>query len=141
MATSAFAVLFDGEHHAVKVRFRHWLPRLLKKGGLAIGSTVYVSAHVGMLHPLVLGHELLHVLDFVRLRKRVVGQWYWLAVVVDLWRYFWEWVTSGFSYRNMPEERWAYAEAKQVAEQQHPAVSVGLWDLLPIAHWAMDSDT
>jgi len=116
---------FDGEPVTVTLRPEHWLPWLLRTDGTAIGTTVYLRKPMTETSDILLGHELVHVLDFVRCRRRVWRQSYGLAVVVDLAAYLWSWVASGFDYYGMPEEIKAYGEQALVAHATHPDIQWG----------------
>ena len=113
---------FDGEPVTVTLRPEHWLPRLFFTDGVTVGTTVYLRKPMADNSEAFLGHELVHVLDFLRWRRRVWRQSHRLAVTVDVATYLWSWVTSGFSYQRMPEEIKAYGEAALVAVGTHPDI-------------------
>jgi len=116
---------FDGEPVTVTLRPEHWLPRLFFTDGVAVGTTVYLRKPMADNSEEFLGHELVHVLDFLRWRRRVWWQSHRLAVTVDVATYLWSWVTSGFSYQRMPEEIKAYSEAALVEAETHPDIRWG----------------
>lgn len=116
---------FDGEPVTVTVRPEHWLPPLFFADGVAVGTTVYLRKSLVDTSDTLIGHELVHVLDFLRWRRRVWWQSHRLAVIVDVTTYLWSWVTSGFSYQRMPEEIKAYSEQALVEADTHPDIR---WD-------------
>ena len=121
-AVKRLRVRCDGEEMVVTCRHGHWLPRLLGYSGVAVGTTVYFALLPSETSARLLGHELIHVLDFVRVRRR--WRWHWLAVAVDLARYAWAWARVGFRYRQIPEEIVAYRDESRVAYGAHPDVQV-----------------
>jgi hypothetical protein len=122
--TRILKVAFDGEMHPVKLRGRHWLPKLLGYGGVSVGLTVFLRPDTLSAHPALVGHELVHTLDFVRRRRRVWRGWYWLSVGVDLAAYAWSWLRVGCRYHRIPEEITAYNEQYLVAYDNHPAIRI-----------------
>ena len=115
---------FDGEPVTVTLRPEHWLPRLLRTDGTAIGTTVYLRKPMAETSSILLGHKLVHVLDFVRRRRRVWRQSYRLAVALDLAAYLWSWIACGFDYYGMPEEVMAYSEQALVFAGAHPHITM-----------------
>jgi hypothetical protein len=125
MSRHLLAVTFDGVLHPVSLHGRHWLPRVFGFDGVAIGRTVYLRLDVAETSRRLIGHELVHVLDFVRRWRR--WRWYWLAVVLDIAQYLVAWVRAGFRYHAIPEEVSAYTEQSAVMLGTHPHITVQSW--------------
>lgn len=125
MSRHLLTVTFDGVPHPVTLRGRHWLPRLFGSDGVAIGRTVYLRRDVAETSRRLIGHELVHVLDFVRRWRR--WRWYWLTVVLDIAHYLVAWVRAGFKYNAIPEEIAAYGQEVAVMYGRHPHITVASW--------------
>lgn len=117
-------VLFDDEPVPVTIRTKHWLPQLVGTDGMAIGTTIYTAQPRAWASFTLLAHELLHVLDFVRLRRRTWRTSTPLAVGWDLARYAGQWLAAGFRYRHMAEEAWAYQQQALAAAGQYPGLNL-----------------
>lgn len=117
-------VLFDEEPVPVTIRTAHRLPQLLGTDGMAIGTTIYTAQPRAWASFTLIAHELLHVLDFVRLRRRTWRGHYGLAVGWDLARYAGQWLKAGFRYRSMVEEEWAYREQWRAAAGTYPGLGL-----------------
>ena len=122
--TSAIRVKLDGVVHDVTVHFNHWLPQWLGASGVSIGRSIYIRRDRSFPHRILLGHELVHTLDYVRKLDRVPGRVEWIAVAWDLLAYFLSWVRVGFRYDAMPEEIKAYAEQGVVAYGNHADIQI-----------------
>ena len=125
MSCHLLTVTFDGVPHPVTLHGRHWLPRVFGFDGVAIGRTVYLRLNVTQASRQLVGHELVHVLDFVRRWRR--WRWHWLAVVLDIAHYLVAWMRAGFKYGAIPEEVSAYADEGSVMLGTHPHITVQSW--------------
>lgn len=120
-------VRLDGTVYPIKVRPGHWLPRMLRFNGTSIGLTIFLAQPRGGYSLHLIAHELVHALHFVRLRKRIPGRLYWVAVAADLIIYMVEWLRAGCDYRGMPEEVRAYTQQAEVAAGTHPDIEI-IWE-------------
>lgn len=50
----------------VKVRFSHWLPRLIGVTGITIGKTIYYSCSRSAVTPNLFIHEFIHIYQYQR---------------------------------------------------------------------------
>lgn len=124
MNTHTIRVRLDGSVYPITLRYGHWLPRLIRFGGVHIGTTVLFRRPHPKPKRSLLGHELIHALDFVRLWNRTPFRLYWLAVAWDIARYFVAWMLAGFRYRRIPEEVVAYRDQWLVAYGSHPDIQL-----------------
>jgi hypothetical protein len=122
--TTTIRVKLDGEVHHVTVHYEHWLPHWLRVGGVSIARSIFIRRARSVPHRILLGHELVHTLDYVRKLDRVPGRVRWIAVLWDLSAYFASWVRVGFRYEAMPEEVRAYAEQGVVAYGNHADIQI-----------------
>lgn len=118
-------VFFDGVETPVTLKFCHWLPKLLKSGGTAIGNNALFPRNPEETALILIAHELIHVYDFTKKSKQIPGG-YTFDVMGDLLVYLWDWIKAGFSYRKNAEEVWAYAEQEQVLNGTHPHIKA-IW--------------
>jgi hypothetical protein len=122
--TTTLRVKLDGEVHNVTVHYGHWLPHWLRVGGVSIGRSIFIRRARSFPHLLLLGHELVHTLDYVRKLNSVPGRVEWMAVAWDLLAYFLSWVRVGFRYSAMPEEIKAYSEQGFVYFGHHADIQI-----------------
>jgi hypothetical protein len=106
-------VSFDGHDTTVTLKFNHWLPKLLKAGGTAIGKTCYFPRMPEQTALVIIGHELIHIHDFVNKARKIPGG-YCIDVVGDLLVYLFQWIVGGFRYHEIDEEKYAYANERAV---------------------------
>lgn len=116
------AVEFDGVEHQVKLKFHHWLPRMIKMGGTAIGRSMLLPRVPEQIHLVVIAHELIHIHDFLKKSKKIPGG-YVFDVVGDLLHYLWQWIVAGFRYRKIREEIYAYDNEYKVLLGKYPGIS------------------
>ena len=124
MSDLTLRVRLDGYTYQVRLRDRHWFPRLTGYAGASIGLTIYLRDRYETAHPALIGHELVHTLDFVRRWRRAWVGSYPLAVAWDLAAYVWAWVRVGFRYHRIPEEVRAYGEQYLVVYDNHPHIQI-----------------
>jgi hypothetical protein len=115
-------VKFDDVDCTVKLKFHHWLPRTIKMGGTTIGRSALFPRVPEQTHLLIIAHELLHVHDFVKKSKKIPGK-YAVDVAGDLLHYLWQWIVSGFRYRKIREEVYAYNNEYKVLLGEYPGIS------------------
>jgi hypothetical protein len=115
-------VFFDGVETEVKLKFHHWFPRMIQMGGVAIGKSMYFPRVPEQTHLLIISHELIHIHDFLKKAKRIPGG-YVFDLIGDLLHYLWQWITSGFRYRKMKEEAYAYENEYKVMNGEYPAIA------------------
>ena len=124
MKTTTIRVRIDGDVYPVTVRYAHWLPRLLGADGTTVGTTIFFRRPHPKPSRTLLGHELLHVADFVRRWNRTPLALYWLAVAWDLAAYILAWVLAGFRYSRIPEEMTEDTLEYQVGHGYHPDIVI-----------------
>lgn len=107
MKTRTLRVRIDGNVYPVTLRYAHWLPALFRMDGTTVGTTIYFRSPYPEPSRTLLGHELLHVADFVRRWNRTPLASYWLAVAWDIAHYIGAWVAKFFRYSRIPEEVYA----------------------------------
>lgn len=122
--TTTMRVRLDGHAYPVRVHFRHWAPKAIGMSGMAMGTRIYVAHPPHLTSDGLIGHELVHTLDFVRRWRRAWGGSYPLAVAWDLAAYVWSWVRVGFRYHRIPEEMRAYGEQYLVVYDNHPHIQI-----------------
>ena len=64
--TTILRVRLDGVVHEVTVHYEHFLPHWLGAAGVSIGRSIYIRRARSVPHRILLGHELVHTLDYVR---------------------------------------------------------------------------
>ena len=124
MTTTTIRVRIDGAVYPVTLRYAHWLPSLLGADGTSVGLTIYLRRPYPEPSRTLLGHELLHVADFVRRWNRTPLASYWLAVAWDLAAYALAWALAGFRYRRIPEEMTEDTLEYQVGHGYHPDIVI-----------------
>jgi hypothetical protein len=123
-------VVFDGEPYTVVLKFNHWLPKMLKIGGIAIGRNSYYPRMPEKTAIVVAAHELLHNYDFFKRAKKVPGG-YFFDVIADKFVYLFDWIKAGFSYRKHKEEVWAYSnDDEAVLKGTYPGISAPWLEIL-----------
>jgi hypothetical protein len=114
-------VRFNNEPSTVTLRFNHWLPRMLKVGGMAIGKVSYYPRMPEQTSLLVIAHELIHVHDFLKKARKIPGG-YTIDVIGDLLHYVWQWIRAGFRYDHIKEEQYADTQAQRVLAGVYPGI-------------------
>ena len=124
MKTQTIRVRFDGAVYPVRLHYAHWIPVLCSAAGVSLGTHIYLRRPYPEPSSVLLGHELVHTLDFVRRWNRTPLALYWLAVVWDVAAYVASWMAVGFRYRRIPEEVRAYEQQYRVAMLAHPDIDI-----------------
>ena len=124
MSDLTLRVRLDGHVYPVRVHFRHWAPKAIGMSGMAMGTRIYVAHPPHLTSDGLIGHELIHTLDFVRRWNRTPLSLYGLAVLWDVAAYVLAWVRVGFRYRLIPEEVEAYRDQWLPIFSNHPHIQI-----------------
>lgn len=114
-------VKFDGIDTTVTLKFNHWLPKMLKVGGIAIGKTTFYPRMPEATALIIIAHEFIHVHDFLKHASKIPGG-YIIDIIGDLLIYFWEWVVAGFRYKGIDEEKYAYTNQLKVLAGEYDGI-------------------
>jgi hypothetical protein len=115
-------VWLDNEQTQVKLVFNHWLPRILKTGGVNLGYSCYFPRMPEGTALVLVAHELIHVHDHYKMSKKIPGGAIF-NIAGDLLKYLWQFILAGFRYRNIAEEKYAYANELRVLKGEYPSIS------------------
>ena len=122
--TRVLRVRLDAHTYPVTLHYQHWIPVLCSAQGVALGTRIYIAHPPARTSDGLIGHELIHTLDFVRRWNRTPLALYWLALVWDIAAYAWAWARVGFRYRRIPEEVEAYRDQWLVPYGNHPSIDI-----------------
>lgn len=98
----------------VKVRFSHWLPKLIGVTGITIGRTIYYSCARSFVTPNLFIHEYIHIYQYQRYGVFGFLVRYLWSYLVNLTRY----KTHEEAYENIPFEVEAYSGQKRPFTQE-----------------------